>query len=251
MSDDLISVRMMIVSKGSPDREHWRQATGLASLPIEAAEVETVAEAAQLLSRAGVDVLLLDAEFPEPQRSAVVRAARTSRARPVVVVCAAEDTDAAGIDGDGVITKPSSVAEAQYLIDRILRARVPSRVLIVDDSSTMRSIVRKILSATRFPLDIAEAEEGAAALERLRGDSFDIIFLDYNMPGLNGLDTLAEIKREHPRLEVVMITSTQDEAVATRVRAAGAAAFLKKPFFPADIDAVLHAFCGMRPIPVV
>jgi CheY-like chemotaxis protein len=109
--------------------------------------------------------------------------------------------------------------------------------------------VRKILSATRFPLDIAEAAEGAGALERLRKDSFDIIFLDYNMPGLNGLDTLAEIKRDHPSLEVIMITSTQDEAMAARARAAGAAAFLKKPFFPADIDAVLHAFCGMRPIP--
>lgn len=249
MSDDLVSVRLMVVSQGSPDRDLWRQAAGLASLPIEAAEVETVAEAAQLLNRAGVDIVLLDADFPEPQRSAVVRASRSARTRPVVVLCAESDTDASGIDGDGVVTKPSSVAEAQYLIDRILRARLPSRVLVVDDSSTMRSIVKKILSATRFPLDVAEAEEGGAALERLRDGNFDIIFLDYNMPGLNGLDTLAEIKRDHPRLEVVMITSTQDETVATRVRTAGAAAFLKKPFFPADIDAVLHAYCGMRPIP--
>jgi hypothetical protein len=46
-----------------------------------------------------------------------------------------------------------------------------------------------------------------------------------------------------------MITSTQDEAMASKARAAGAAAFLKKPFFPADIEAVLHAYCGMRPIP--
>ena len=249
MSDDLVSVRMMIVSKPSPDRDLWRQAANLATVPIEAAEVESTAEAAQILERAGVDIVLIDAGFPEPHRSAIAQASRSARTRPIIVVSAESDSDAYGIDGDGVVTKPSTLAEAQYLIDRVLRARLPNRVLVVDDSSTMRSIVRKILTATRFPLEVAEAEEGGAALVRLRNGNFDIIFLDYNMPGLNGLDTLAEIKRDHPRLEVVMITSTQDEAVATRVRAAGAAAFLKKPFFPADIDAVLHAFCGMRPIP--
>ena len=249
MSNDLVSVRMMLVAKPSPGRELWRQAAGLATVPIEASEVETTAAAAQLLARTGIDIVLLDAEFPEPHRSAVVHAARQARTRPVIVLNAASDTDAYGIDGDGVVTKPSSLAEAQYLIDWILRARLPNRVLVVDDSSTMRSIVRKILSATRFPLDIAEAEEGTGALARLRNGNFDIIFLDYNMPGLNGLETLAEIKRDHPRLEVIMITSTQDEAMAARARAAGAAAYLRKPFFPADIGAVLHAFCGMRPIP--
>ena len=249
MSDDLVSVRMMIAAKSLPDRELWRQAANLATVPIEPAEVETTAEAAQMLERAGIDIVLLDAEFPEPHRSAIAQASRSARTRPIVVLSAVKDSDVFGIDGDGVVTKPSSLAEAQYLIDRILRARLPNRVLVVDDSSTMRSIVRKILTATRFPLEVAEAEEGNAALARLRDGNFDIIFLDYNMPGLNGLDTLAEIRRDHPRLEVVMITSTQDEAMASRVRAAGAAAFLKKPFFPADIDAVLHAFCGMRPIP--
>jgi CheY-like chemotaxis protein len=240
---------MLIVSKASPDREFWRTASGLAAVPIEAAEVETVPEAAQLLDRAGVDIVLLDAHFPEPHRSAIARAARMARTRPVVVLTVTDDADACGVDGDGVVTKPSTLAEAQYLIDRMLRARIPSRVLIVDDSSTMRSIVRKILVATKFPLDISDAEEGSTALARLRDGTYDIIFLDYNMPGLNGLETLAEIKRDHARLEVIMITSTQDEAMASRARAAGAAAFLKKPFFPSDIDAVMHAFCGMRPVP--
>jgi CheY-like chemotaxis protein len=249
MSNDLVSIKLMVVSKPSPDRELWRVATNLAAVPIEAAEVETTADAAQVLARTDIDIVLIDAGFPEPHRSAVVHAARQARTRPVIVLNAASDADASGIDGDGVITKPSSLAEAQYLIDRILRARLPNRVLVVDDSRTMRSIVKKILAATRFSLDVAEAEEGAGALARLRSGRFDIIFLDYNMPGLSGLDTLAEIKRDHPGLEVVMITSTQDEGMASRAHAAGAAAFLKKPFFPADIDAVLHAFCGMRPIP--
>ena len=71
------------------------------------------------------------------------------------------------------------------------------------------------------------------------------MFLDYNMPGLNGM-MLSEIKRQYPRTGVVIMTSTQDEAVAERARIAGAAAFLKKPFYAADIDAVLNSVYGLR-----
>jgi CheY-like chemotaxis protein len=249
MSDDLVSVGMLLAAQASAERDVWHQAVGLAAVPIDLAVVRTAREARPALEQGSIDLVLLDAKFPEPDRAAICRAARAAPTRPVIVVSAAADDAAFGIDADGVVTRPSTMAEAGYLIDRILRARLPSKVLIVDDSSTMRSIVRKILQATKFPLETAEAAEGAAALDRLRNGRFDIIILDYNMPGLNGIETLAEIRREHPRLEVVMISSTQDEAVASRVLAGGAAAFLKKPFFPADIDAVLHAYCGMRPLP--
>ncbi len=110
----------------------------------------------------------------------------------------------------------------------------------------MRSIVRKILSASRFALEVQEAEEGIAALGLLRTGNFGIVFLDYNMPGLNGFETLSEIKREIPGVAVVMMTSTLDNAIADRAHASGALAFLKKPFYPKDIDAVLggSAFTG-------
>jgi CheY-like chemotaxis protein len=123
---------------------------------------------------------------------------------------------------------------------------LPTRVLIVDDSGTMRSIVRKILSASRFALDIHEAAEGIAALNQLRVGNFGMVFLDYNMPGLNGFETLAEIKRETPKVAVVMMTSTLDNAIADRAHAAGALAFLKKPFYPADIDRVLERYYGLH-----
>ncbi len=126
-----------------------------------------------------------------------------------------------------------------------MRVRLPSRVLVVDDSSTMRSIVRKTLAATRFPLDVSEADEGFAALKLVREGDFHIVFLDHNMPGFSGLETLAEFKREKRRVSVVMISSAQDEKLAERARDLGAA-FLKKPFFPADIEAVLCGFYGLR-----
>src|ERR1700721_2561827 len=97
----------------------------------------------------------------------------------------------------------------------------------VHDSSAMRVIVRKTLGATRFPFEVSEAAEGAAALKLAGEREFDIVFLDYNMPGSKGLEILAEFKREKRRMSIVVMSSAQDASLAERVRAQGAA-FLKK-----------------------
>lgn len=114
----------------------------------------------------------------------------------------------------------------------------------MDDSSAMRGIVRKILGASRFAFDVHEAAEGIAALEQLASGNFGLVFLDYNMPGFNGIETLSEIKRLAPQVSVVMMTSTADNAIVERSQSAGALAFLKKPFYPADIDAMLERHYG-------
>jgi CheY-like chemotaxis protein len=145
-----------------------------------------------------------------------------------------------------VVEKPTTIEQAEAVIARCIRVRLPSRVLVVDDSATTRRIVRKILSASRFRLEIAEAPEGIDALKQIGCGQLDFVFLDYNMPGLNGVETWSEIKRQYPRVQVVIMTSLQDDAVAQRARAAGAAAFLKKPFYPADVEAVLHGIYGLR-----
>jgi CheY-like chemotaxis protein len=168
----------------------------------------------------------------------------TKRPAPLVFISAPRGS--ARFDGaDGMLAKPTSVNDAHKLAELCIRAKIPTRVLIVDDSSTMRSIVRKILSASRFPLSLHEAAEGIAALKQLHSGKFGLVFLDYNMPGFNGLETLSEIRREYPNVAVVMITSNVDNAIAEKARAAGALAFLKKPFFPTDIDAVLERYFGV------
>jgi CheY-like chemotaxis protein len=121
-----------------------------------------------------------------------------------------------------------------------MRSRRPTRVLIVDDSPTMRGIVRKILSASIFPLELADSNDSLKALQQLRQGHFDIVLLDYNMPVLDGFEMLSELRRLQSDVAVVIMSATDNSAVAARAQLAGAAAFLKKPFFPADVDAVLH-----------
>jgi len=242
MSHDLVLLTMMVIGMPEAERERWRQAANMSSIPVDLS-IHDAGAGIAALSRGRVDVCVLDGGLPEPKRAAVLAATARVKPPPHVFVCA---------QGDGprlpgvmsVLDKPASTDEARQTVERCLRTKMPTRVLIVDDSSTMRSIVRKILSASRFPLDVHEADEGIAALERLRRENFGIVFLDHYMPGLDGLMTLSEIKREAPEVAVVMMTTVADEPVVEQAMTAGALGFLRKPFYPADIDRVLDRYYG-------
>jgi CheY-like chemotaxis protein len=222
----------------------WREAAALASIPIEIETLE-VARAAAAIARCTADICVLDGGLSDAQKAILIKAAQAAKPQPLMFVSAPPGSSRTeGVDG--MLAKPSNVLEARNLVQLCVRARIPTRVLIVDDSGTMRCIVRKTLSASRFAFDIHEAAEGNTALERLRNGKFGMVFLDYNMRGLNGFETLAEIKRISPTVAVVMMTSTVDNAVADRAHAAGAQGFLKKPFFPADIDALLERYYGLN-----
>jgi CheY-like chemotaxis protein len=246
MSDDLVSLRMLVIAATEADKELWRQGAGLAAVPVVFSASDPDAAIA-VLAKDSADICVLDNALTADEKAAVIAAARAAKPTPLIFLSApAGASRPPGIDG--VVAKPRNRDEARSIAEVCVRAKVPTRVLIVDDSGTMRSIVRKILSQSRFSLDMHEAAEGFAALDQLRGGKFGMVFLDYNMPGLNGFETLSEIKRESPNVAVVMMTSTVDNAIADRAHAAGALAFLKKPFYPADIDSVLERYYGLNPV---
>lgn len=242
MSGDFISLRMLVVSGASADRDLWRQGAALGSVPIEIAEASDVKTGCDVLQRGGIDIVVLDSALSNAAE--VIKCAQALTPSPFVI--AAAPASGGKVEGaDGVVAKPANSEEARKQVERCIRVKVPTRILIVDDSGTMRSIVRKILSASRYALDISDAAEGAAALQQIKGGTVDIVLLDYNMPGLNGVETLREIKRETPRVAVVMMTSAVDDDVAEQARVSGAAAFLKKPFYPKDIDTILERYYGL------
>jgi CheY-like chemotaxis protein len=243
MSGEFDSLRMLVVAAARPDQELWRQAASLASVLIDLVHHDA-ASATKDLARSGADICVLDGTIPNATKAAVIAAARAAKPAPLVFV--ADPKGSPRVEGvDGMLIKPANAEDARKMVEICVRTKFPTRVLVVDDSSTMRSIVRKILSASRFALNVEEASEGIQAVVQLRSGNFGLAFLDYNMPGLNGLETLAEIKRAVPKVAVVMISSAVDEHLADKARAAGALAFLKKPFYPADIDKVLERFYGL------
>jgi len=241
MTDELLSLRVIVASGSSEDHELFRQAASASKVPIEIIEADGATAAGRLLDGA-IDLVFLDGALASDEITRMIAMARATPRPPFTVLLGGSR---AAFEADALAAKPTDLEEARRLVEGSIRVRLPSRVLVVDDSATMRSIVRKILTATRFPLEVTEVAQGVEAIEVARDTAFDIVFLDYNMPGFNGLETMAEFRREKRRVTFVLMTSTQDDALAERTRAQGAT-FLKKPFFLADIEAVLCGFYGLR-----
>lgn len=243
MTDELFSLRVIVVSGSGGNHDLFRQAASASKVPIEIIEADGVASANRLIAVGG-DLVFLDSALGGGTIAQVTSAARAAAEPPFTVLLSASGT-VVPFPTDALAIKPSELEEAKRLVDRSVRVRLPSRVMVVDDSATMRSIVRRILAATRFPLEVTEVEQGGEAIELAREFEFDIVFLDYNMPGFSGLETITEFRRAQRRPTFVLMTSMPSEAVVARARAQGAL-FLKKPFFPADIETVLCDFYGLR-----
>jgi CheY-like chemotaxis protein len=249
MTGDLVSLRVLIVSAAMQDRDALRMGAGAMSVPIDIVEAGDAITAGALVTHGDIDVVLIDSRLAAAERAKLLATTRSTKPSPFVFLIAANETEVAALSSEkvgGVVVRPAMRKQAKSLLERCGKLRLPRRILLVDDSATMRAIVRKILTSSRFQLEVSEAEEGFGALKQIRSGKFDLVILDYNMPGLNGIETLSEIKREFSRIEVVMITSTLDEEVAEKASALGAVAFLRKPFYPSDLEAVLDSVFGLR-----
>ncbi len=104
------------------------------------------------------------------------------------------------------------------------------RALIIDDSRFVRSYLRGLLHDRGIDCD--EAVDGQAGLNRLHGDGrFDLVLLDWNMPVMNGLETLMRIREEgFNNLKVLMVTTEAENDFIVRALEAGADEYLMKPF---------------------
>jgi len=107
------------------------------------------------------------------------------------------------------------------------------RALIVDDSSVMRKIVeRSLRQAGLDPLVVYEANSGTDGLEVLKTKEVDLILSDINMPSMDGLEFLRQIRAQNlaPGVPVVMITTESSEEHVKQAILAGAQGYIRKPF---------------------
>jgi two-component system, NtrC family, response regulator AtoC len=102
-----------------------------------------------------------------------------------------------------------------------------SKLLIVDDDDGLIHFLERLFGAE---YELASCGDGASALRRLAGETFDAILLDYRMPGLNGLETLEEIKRMRVRTPVIVMTAHGTTETAIEAMKLGAYDYLLKPF---------------------
>jgi DNA-binding response OmpR family regulator len=118
------------------------------------------------------------------------------------------------------------------------------RLLLIDDEDAFRETMDKLL--TRRGFDVSTASDGAQGMRAVLRGGIEIVILDVKMPGLDGIETLREIKRIQPDLEVIILTghllkSTEQEGLKL-----GAFAYLTKPCTVADLVVTVGAALEQR-----
>ncbi|MBV6646257.1 MAG: bifunctional response regulator/alkaline phosphatase family protein [Cyclobacteriaceae bacterium] len=108
-----------------------------------------------------------------------------------------------------------------------------SKILWADDEIDLLKPHILFLSGKGY--EVTPVNSGADALEKIDHESFDVVFLDENMPGMTGLETLSYIKSTHPNLPVVMITKSEEEYIMEEAIGAKIADYLIKPLNPNQI----------------
>ena len=108
-------------------------------------------------------------------------------------------------------------------------------VLIADDHAIVRQGLKQILSETEDLLVTGEADDGAEALQLARQQTWDVFLLDVSMPNRNGIDTLKQLKKEFPRLPVLILSMHPEEQYAVRALKAGASGYLTKQSAPEQL----------------
>lgn len=105
------------------------------------------------------------------------------------------------------------------------------KILVVDDHSTMRRIVRGVLKRLGYS-NIDMAENGEEGLDKLRGDKFDFVVCDWNMPVMSGLDMLKAVRSdgELKNLPFLMVTAEAKKDSIVRAIEAGVSNYVVKPF---------------------
>lgn len=104
-------------------------------------------------------------------------------------------------------------------------------ILLVDDSRFARQAARNLVAKARPGAVFLEAADGEAALASVATQVPDLVLMDLNMPGRDGLETAAELRKSHPGLAICLVTANIQDAVRDRARALGIA-FLGKPMTP-------------------
>lgn len=112
-----------------------------------------------------------------------------------------------------------------------------TEILVVDDVEQIRSFIRVILLKLGFE-KVETSSSSQDVIERLRRKNYDMIFLDINLPGVDGLSLLRLIRDKYPKIKVIMCTGNSTEQNVKEAISAGAAGFLAKPVLAKNITAL-------------
>ncbi|MDN3720951.1 response regulator [Roseibium salinum] len=200
-------------------------------------EVDTVNDgraALDVLQKKPIDIAFVDINMPGLSGAEVVAAmgeTRSSKCLTVVMSSALDEASEAVFRRSGAyhfLKKPFHQDDVAELIATYMKMTTSYPILIVDDSATMRKLVRRILEESRFDFEISEADSAPSALRALASGRFRLVLTDFHMPGTDGIELAGSIRDLSSRIGIYMMSTNDASYVERSAAFVGISGFLKK-----------------------
>jgi DNA-binding NtrC family response regulator len=245
------ALHVLVADDESLIRDLFSEAVRESRLPLRLSTTDNGRDCLTLLNGGNVDVAFIDVHMPELSgMEAIWVARRHGIGTFITLISGAASPEvfklAQKLDAYEFLVKPFTIEDVLTILNNYTRIAAPMKVLIVDDSSTTRSVVQKVIQQSMFSCETVEAANAAAAILHCRQQPFDTVLLDCNMPHVDGLTALHQLRAIQPALKVIMISAERDAHKEREAREAGAHGFLYKPFYADHVDRMLHAVHRLR-----
>lgn len=136
---------------------------------------------------------------------------------------------------DSLIRKGKEVKETMELtsLAEPIAKPVPN-VLVVDDENIVCNSCKRILTQKGYNVDVALS--GEEALNKVKGNGFDVVIADWKMEGMDGIEVAKRIKKENPKIAVIMITGYPSVETSIKAMRTGISDYVPKPFTPEELS---------------
>jgi DNA-binding NtrC family response regulator len=130
----------------------------------------------------------------------------------------------------------------------VIAMKRETNVLIVDDEKTVCNSCKKILTQAGYRVEVASS--GQEAIDKIKGNGFDVVITDWKMPKMDGLEVTRRVKQQKPEMAVIVITGYPSVENTVEAIRSGASDFVTKPFTPEELsDAMLRALSKGQAVP--
>ncbi len=144
------------------------------------------------------------------------------------------------------LRKPLNPADLESLVKCHLKMCERTHVLLVEPAPTARQILRRMLTESRFDIEVEETDNGSHAMKILALSNYNLGFVDMHLPGMGGLEVACQMQVRCPNLAVVLMSGQKNTSLASMAEKFGIGFYLNKPFFNLDLDLVLHNALKLR-----
>ncbi len=200
----------------------------------------TAKKALSIFEKNKPKIIFLDILMPDVDGLELLKQFKAMDSGVIVVMVTAKGDEATkqkalALGADEFMTKPFrfddlrnvAIEKIQVLLGEAGHMQKP-RILIVDDEEKSRNNLKDFISP-RYECEIDEASDGESAIEKVKATKPDIILLDIRMPGISGIDAIAEINKIAPDSRIIVISAWKSPDVATKAVGMGAFDYLDKP----------------------